>query len=110
MSYRLGNLPVLGISMFGVVQLKLGHILHEKKLNSVTISCLFVGYSERSRGFRFFYCSSTKNKIEMDNAKFFEDIQNSGSQVYKNFTFEEERIVIPMTIVPNDKVVVPLQD
>jgi len=46
----------------------------------------------------------------MDNAAFFEDIQNSGSQLYKDFTFEEEHIVIPMTIVPNDKIVAPFQD
>ena len=41
---------------------------------------------------------------------FFEDIQNSESQLYKNFTFEEEHIVIPMTTIPNDEVVVPLQN
>ena len=40
---------------------------------------------------------------------FFEDIQNSGSQLYKDFTFEKEHIVIPMTTVPNDEVFVPLQ-
>ena len=37
---------------------------------------------------------------------FFEDIQNSESQLYKDFTFEEEYIVIPMITVPNDEVVV----
>jgi len=41
---------------------------------------------------------------------FFQDIQNSGSQQYKDFTFEEEHIVIPMTTVPNDEVVVSLQN
>jgi len=61
---------------------------HEKKLDSKTVSCFFVGYSERSRGFMF-YCPSTKNIIEMDNVKFIEKIQNSGSQLHKNFTFEE---------------------
>ena len=82
---------------------------HEKKLDSRTASCFFVGYSGRSRGFRF-YCPSTKNILETNNAKFIKEIQNSGSQLHKNFTFKEEQIVIPMTIVPNDKVVVPLQD
>jgi len=37
---------------------------------------------------------------------FFEDIQNSGSQLYKDFTFEEEHIVVPMTTVLNDEVVI----
>ena len=41
---------------------------------------------------------------------FFEDIQNNGSQLYKDFTFEKEHIVIPMTTVPNDEVVVSLQN
>ena len=41
---------------------------------------------------------------------FFENIQNSGSQLHKDFIFKKEHIVIPITIVSNDKVVVPLQD
>ena len=48
------------------------YIPYKKKLNSRTVSCLFVRYSERYRGFKF-YCSSTKN-IKTNNAKFFEDI------------------------------------
>ena len=48
------------------------YILYEKKLDSRTVSCLFVGYSERYRDFRF-YCPSIKN-IKTDNAKFFENI------------------------------------
>ena len=81
---------------------------HEKKLELRTVSCFFVGYSERHRGFRF-YCPSTKN-IKTDNAKFFEDIQNSENQLYKDFTFEEEHIVITMTTVSNDEVIAPLQN
>jgi len=46
----------------------------------------------------------------MDNAKFIEDIQNGESQLQKDFIFEEEQIVIPMTTVPNDEVVVPHQN
>ena len=41
----------------------------------------------------------------MNSAKFIEDIQNSGSQLYKDFIFKEEHIVIPITIVSNDNVV-----
>ena len=40
----------------------------------------------------------------------FVDIQNSESQLYKDFTFEKEYIVIPMTTVPNDEAVVALQN
>ena len=62
---------------------------YEKKLDSRTISYFFIGYSESSRSFKF-HCLSTKNIIEMDNAKFIENIQNSGSQLHENFTFEEK--------------------
>ena len=41
---------------------------------------------------------------------FFEDIQNTRSQLYTDFTFEEEHIVIPMTTDSNDEVIVPLQN
>ena len=41
---------------------------------------------------------------------FFEDIQNSESQLYKDFTFEEEHIIIPLTTILNDEVVIPLQN
>jgi len=45
----------------------------------------------------------------MDNAEFIEDIQNSGSQLHKYFTFKKEQIVILMITIQNDKVVVLLQ-
>ena len=77
-------------------------------MGSRIVRCLFVGSSERYKDFKF-YCSSTKNIIETDNAKFFEDIQNSESQLCKDFRFEEEQIVIPMTTIQNHEVVVPLQ-
>ena len=104
MSYGLKNLPVLGISMLGIVQLNLSHICHMRKR---TVSYFFIGYSESSRGFRF-YCYSTRN-IETGYAKFIEKIQNSGSQLHKDFIFEKEQIVIHMTTVQNDEVVVLAQ-
>ena len=85
------------------------YIPHEKKLDSRTVSYFFVGYSKRSKGFRF-YCPSTKNVIETDNAKFIEKIQNSGNQLHKDFTFEEKHIAVPMITVLNDEVVIPLQN
>jgi len=53
-----------------------------------------------------FYCPSTNSIIETDNPKFIEKIQNSGSQLHKDFIIEEEQIVIPMTTVLNDETVV----
>ena len=42
---------------------------NEKKLDSMTISCSFVEYSERSRGFKF-YNPTTRSFFEMGNARF----------------------------------------
>ena len=70
------------------------HMPYEKKLDSRVVSCFIVGYSERSRGFRFYY-PSTKDIIETVNAKFIENIQNSESQLHEDFTFEEEQLKTP---------------
>ena len=50
---------------------------NEKKLNSKTVRCYFVGYSERSRGYKF-YDPKTKSIFEMGNAWFFEDVEFAG--------------------------------
>ena len=41
---------------------------HKKMMDSITVSCFFVRYSERSRGLRF-YCPSNKNIIETYNVR-----------------------------------------
>ena len=46
---------------------------NEKKLDSKTVSCYFVRYFERLRGFKF-YDPSTRFFFEMGNAKFIEDV------------------------------------
>ncbi|RVW68066.1 Retrovirus-related Pol polyprotein from transposon TNT 1-94 [Vitis vinifera] len=55
---------------------------NEKKLDSRTVSCYFVGYSERSRGFKF-YDPSTRSFFETGNAKFIEDVELSGKRAIK---------------------------
>ena len=86
------------------------YILHEKKLNSRTVSCFFVAYSGRYKSFRF-YCPSTKNIIETDNAKlFFLRIFRTVRVNYIRISHEEEHIVILMTTIPNDEVLAPLQN
>ncbi|RVX08106.1 Retrovirus-related Pol polyprotein from transposon TNT 1-94 [Vitis vinifera] len=52
---------------------------NEKKLDSRTVSCYFVGYFERSRGFKF-YDPSTRSFFETGNAKFIEDVELSGRE------------------------------
>ena len=61
-----------------------------KKLEPKTFSCKFVGYSERSKSFRF-YCPSRHTKIiETDAAKFIENDYNDGSMVHREVAFEEK--------------------
>ena len=48
---------------------------NERKLDSRTVSCYFVGYPERSKGYKF-YDSSSRSFFETGNAKF---IKDSGS-------------------------------
>ncbi|XP_043705429.1 probable pectate lyase 5 [Telopea speciosissima] len=74
---------------------------HERVLDSRTVSCFFMGYPERSKGYRF-YCLSSINKIvETNHAKFIEN----GDELPKpcNLDFDEDRTVtfdvVPSTIL-----------
>ncbi|RVW26309.1 Retrovirus-related Pol polyprotein from transposon TNT 1-94 [Vitis vinifera] len=68
---------------------------NEKKLDSRTVSCYFVGYSERSKGFKF-YDPSTRSFFETGNAKFIEDVELSGREPLRKVVFEEEFVNIPI--------------
>ncbi|BFG38540.1 hypothetical protein CerSpe_248140 [Prunus speciosa] len=58
------------------------------KLDPKTMSCRFIGYAERSKGFQF-YCPNYVNRIvETCKARFIEHDDNEG--VNKDFVFEEE--------------------
>ncbi|RVW25195.1 Retrovirus-related Pol polyprotein from transposon TNT 1-94 [Vitis vinifera] len=72
---------------------------NEKKLDSRTVSCYFVGYSERSRGFKF-YDPSTRSLFETGNAKFIEDVELSGREPLRKVVFEEESVNIPIINIP----------
>ncbi|RVW83994.1 Retrovirus-related Pol polyprotein from transposon TNT 1-94 [Vitis vinifera] len=68
---------------------------NEKKLASRIVSCYFVGYSERSRGFKF-YNPSTKSFFETGNVKFIENVELSGREPLRKVVFEEESVSIPI--------------
>ena len=69
MNYKLGYLSgIKHLRVWGCAAEAQPYIPYEKKLDSRTVGCLFVGYFERYSGFRF-YCPSTKN-IKTDNAEF----------------------------------------
>ena len=58
------------------------------------VICYFIGYSERSRGYKF-YDPTTKSIFEKGNARFFEDVEFDGGDKDMDFVFEEEYVDIP---------------
>ena len=64
-------------------------------MDSRTVSCYFVGYSEKSRGFKFY---DPKAKSYFLNAKFREDVDFVEGDTVRNIIFEEESIII----IPTD--------
>jgi hypothetical protein len=62
----------------------------EKKLDPRTISGYFIGYAERSKGYKF-YCPSHRTRIvESRNENFLENDLNSGSDQTRNIVFEKD--------------------
>jgi hypothetical protein len=64
---------------------------HLRKLDSKTVSCHFIGYPERSKGYRF-YCPDHVHKfVEMRHAVFLENDQIRGSLQNREIDLEEIR-------------------
>ncbi|KAM2452367.1 hypothetical protein ACFX1W_009696 [Malus domestica] len=61
---------------------------NERKLDSRTSSCYFMGYSEKSKGFKFYYPQAQTRIQETHNAVFLED-QGVSDLVHDTFAFEE---------------------
>ncbi|RVW73959.1 Retrovirus-related Pol polyprotein from transposon TNT 1-94 [Vitis vinifera] len=62
---------------------------HKKKLDSKTVSSYFIGYAERSRGFKF-YDPAIRSIFETGTTTFFEDVEFGGRNQARNIVFEEE--------------------
>ncbi|KAJ4728701.1 Retrovirus-related Pol polyprotein from transposon TNT 1-94 [Melia azedarach] len=75
---------------------------NEKKLDLRMVSCYFIGYSERSRGYKF-YDPRTKSIFESGNAQFFEDVELAKRDNVRDFVFEEEYIDIPTGVIGIDQ-------
>ena len=69
------------------------YVPKERKLDSRTISCYFVGYLEKSWGFKF-YDPSTKGFLETGNAHFFEDIEFDGEIKLETLTFRNNTMIV----------------
>ena len=76
------------------------------------MSSYFIGYSERSRDYKF-YDPKLKTIFETRTATFFEDIEFGGRNKIRDFVFEEESILIPepiQTVASDEASPKPLQD
>lgn len=65
----------------------------EKNLDPKTESCFFIGYPEKSKGFRFYAPNLHTRIVETNNAKFLEDLSAGNclnGRVNNSFNFEEE--------------------
>ncbi|KAK3040692.1 hypothetical protein RJ639_028388 [Escallonia herrerae] len=71
---------------------------HTKKLDPKTISCHFIGYPERSKGFRFYCPSHTTRIVETRYTVFFEDAEYSGSCTPRIINLEkiQDHVSIPV--------------
>ena len=88
---------------------------HEKKLDSRTVSGYFIGYPEKSKGYRFYCPNHSSRIIETSNARFIENGEVSGSADKQIVDINKIRVNVPLpinvptsTIVPN--IVLNLQE
>jgi hypothetical protein len=69
------------------------------KLDFKTVSCHFIGYPERSKGFRF-YCPDRSTKfVETRHAVFLEDQMIRGSGTARKIDLEEKRVYTPNPVI-----------
>jgi hypothetical protein len=68
-------------------------------LDPKTVSCYFIGYPDKSKGFRF-YCPDRYIKIvKTRHAIFLEDEVIRGSAAPREIRLEEKRVCVPTPIV-----------
>ena len=78
----------------------------EKKLDPRTISGYFIGYSERSKAYRF-YCPSYHTRfMESRNAKFLENGLISGRDLSQNICLEKDHSDTQLTNSENQVIVI----
>ena len=69
------------------------------KLDSKTVSCHFIGYPDKSKGYRFYYPDRHTKFVETRHAVFLEDEMVRGSIVAWEINFEEKRVYVPTPMV-----------
>jgi len=69
------------------------------KLDPKIVSCHFIGYIERSKGYHF-YCPDRYTKfVEMRHAIFLENEMIKGSMVARQTDLEEKRVCVPTPMI-----------
>ncbi|GJT26428.1 putative RNA-directed DNA polymerase [Tanacetum coccineum] len=71
-----------------------------RKLDLKTISCFFIGYPKRSKGYRFYCPSHSTRIVETRHAEFLENANNSGSSSFRRIEVQEARDETPIIYVP----------
>jgi hypothetical protein len=66
--------------MFRVARYNYEFTIHLKKKDSKITSGLFINYLEKSKGYKFYYCSHNTRIIETENVRFIENDKVSKSE------------------------------
>jgi hypothetical protein len=69
------------------------------KLDHKTVSCHFIGYPERSKGFRFYCLDRFTKFVETRHAVFLEDEMIQGSGTVRKIDLEEKRVYTPNLVI-----------
>ena len=72
------------------------------------MSGYFIGYLEKSKGFRFYCLNHTTRIIESENARFIENDEVSGRETPQKVDIKEMRVQIPLTCIPNQAILPPI--
>ncbi|RDX81817.1 hypothetical protein CR513_37462, partial [Mucuna pruriens] len=82
---------------------------HERKLDSRTVSCYFVGYVERSRGYKF-YDLTSRSFFEMGNARILKEVEFEKEENIKSVIFKDEsvndigQVLVPIVVQETTRV------
>jgi hypothetical protein len=69
------------------------------KLNTKTVSCHFIGYPDRSKGFHFYIPDRYTKFLETRHVVFLEDKMMRGSMVAQKIDLEEKRVHAPHPMI-----------
>lgn len=72
---------------------------NEKKLDSRTVSCYFVGYSERSRRYKLFYDPTTKSILRQEMQSDLRMSSLPGEILLKTLSLKRNMFVFPQVLL-----------